>query len=166
MDNFTKEFVWSQFGAAIDTMENAINACPEEIWSDQKPYHQYWYVAYHTIFWMDYYLSESYEDFKPPQPYTMSEFDPSGLLPERVYTQAEMLSYLGHCSQKARNRINALNDESMKQFYDFKKYKLNIPELLLYTMRHIQHHAAQMNLILRQRTDSAPGWMFTSKVSL
>lgn len=32
-------------------------------------------------------------------------------------------------------------------------------ELLLYNMRHVQHHTAQLNLILRQETDSAPGWV-------
>jgi uncharacterized damage-inducible protein DinB len=32
-------------------------------------------------------------------------------------------------------------------------------ELLLYNMRHVQHHAAQMNMRLRQETDSAPKWV-------
>jgi uncharacterized damage-inducible protein DinB len=32
-------------------------------------------------------------------------------------------------------------------------------ELLLYNMRHVQHHAAQLNLLLRQKTDSAPNWV-------
>jgi uncharacterized damage-inducible protein DinB len=33
-------------------------------------------------------------------------------------------------------------------------------ELLLYNMRHVQHHAAQLNMLLRQRTNSAaPRWV-------
>ena len=32
-------------------------------------------------------------------------------------------------------------------------------ELLLYNMRHVQHHAAQLNLLLRQTTNSAPRWV-------
>ena len=32
-------------------------------------------------------------------------------------------------------------------------------ELLLYNMRHVQHHAAQLNMRLRQATDSAPDWV-------
>jgi hypothetical protein len=39
-------------------------------------------------------------------------------------------------------------------------------ELLLYSMRHVQHHAAQLNLLLRQRTDSAPGWINWTEVPL
>jgi len=30
-------------------------------------------------------------------------------------------------------------------------------------MRHVQHHAAQLNLILRQQIDSAPGWVAKAK---
>lgn len=32
-------------------------------------------------------------------------------------------------------------------------------ELLLYNMRHVQHHTGQLNLILRQKTGSAPRWV-------
>jgi uncharacterized damage-inducible protein DinB len=32
-------------------------------------------------------------------------------------------------------------------------------ELLLYDLRHLQHHTAQLNLLLRQRTNSAPRWV-------
>jgi uncharacterized damage-inducible protein DinB len=39
-------------------------------------------------------------------------------------------------------------------------------ELLLYNMRHVQHHAAQLNLILRQTIDSAPRWVGKAKMKL
>lgn len=29
-----KKIIWSQFDAAIDMLENSIDACPEEIWDD------------------------------------------------------------------------------------------------------------------------------------
>ena len=34
-----------------------------------------------------------------------------------------------------------------------------VAELLLYTMRHVQEHAAHLNMLLGQQTDSAPGWV-------
>jgi len=33
-------------------------------------------------------------------------------------------------------------------------------------MRHVQHHAAQLNLILRQTIDSAPTWVSKTKIKL
>ena len=36
MDDFWKASLWQQFGAAIDMLENALLACPDEIWSDRQ----------------------------------------------------------------------------------------------------------------------------------
>ncbi len=36
-------------------------------------------------------------------------------------------------------------------------------DMLENAMRHVQHHAAQLNLILRQKIDSAPGWVSRTK---
>jgi len=35
----------------------------------------------------------------------------------------------------------------------------SVLELLIYNLRHVQHHAAQLNLILRQDIDAAPEWV-------
>ena len=43
---------------------------------------------------------------------------------------------------------------------------MSIAELLLYNMRHVQHHAAQLHLILRQTIDSAPGWVSKAGIAL
>jgi uncharacterized damage-inducible protein DinB len=39
-------------------------------------------------------------------------------------------------------------------------------ELLLYNMRHVQHHAAQLNLLLRQGINDAPRWVSQTKKAL
>jgi uncharacterized damage-inducible protein DinB len=39
-------------------------------------------------------------------------------------------------------------------------------ELLLYNMRHVQHHAAQLNLLLRQGINDAPRWVSQTKKTL
>ena len=36
MDLLWKRVVWSQFGAAIDMLENALLACPEWLWQDKS----------------------------------------------------------------------------------------------------------------------------------
>jgi hypothetical protein len=38
-----------------------------------------------------------------------------------------------------------------------------VAELFLYNLRHVQHGAAQLNLILRQAIDSAPRWVARTK---
>ena len=165
MDDFWKNLIWRQFGAAIDMLENAIKACPDKVWGDLSP-QAFWYIAYHTIFFLDYYLSESEKGFTPPSPFTLSELDPSGLLPDRVYTSAELLAYLNHGRNKCRAVIAGMTDARAHQDCGFERRNMSIAELLIYAMRHVQHHAAQLNLILRQTTNSAPNWVSKAGVGL
>jgi hypothetical protein len=169
MDTTWKTTIWQQFGAAIDMLENALLACPDKVWSG--PAHrageqEYWYLAYHTLFFLDYYLSESADGFAPPAPFTLAELDPAGVLPERVYTKDELHAYLAHGREKCRATIEALTDERARQRCGFERPDVSVAELLLCVMRHVQHHAAQLNLILRQTAGSAPRWVGKTKRSL
>lgn len=166
MDTSWKAITWRQFGAAIDMLDNAIAACPDRVWGDRVGWHEFWYLAYHTIFFLDYYLSDPTKSFVPPAPFTLSELDPAGLLPERVYAKEELRNYLGHGRRKCRETIAALTDDAMSRPCGFERRDLSVAELLLYVMRHVQHHAAQLNLILRQTIDSAPAWIGRTKDTL
>ena len=165
-DTFWQETVWSQFGAAIDALENAIHACPDDLWDDRTQRAEFWYMVSHTLFWLDYYLSESFEDFVPPEPFGMEEMDPAGAMPPRPYTKAELQSYLEHGRAKCRARLIGLTDTEASRRIEFGKRDLSVAELLLYNMRHVQHHSAQLNFILREETDSAPRWTFKAKTEL
>ena len=159
--------VWGQFGAAIESMERAIDACPDELWGDRSRNPEYWYLVYHTLFWLDYYTSDREEGFTPPAPFTLAEMDPEGVLPERVYTKDEMRRYLEHGREKVRDRIAGMSDERSSGIRRLGSSNQGSEvELLLYSMRHVQHHTAQLNLILRQVTDSAPGWVGKTKTLL
>lgn len=154
-----KAFLWPQFGAAIDMLENAMLACPEELWSDRSRRPEFWYLVYHTLIFLDLYLDDSVEGFAPPAPITPEDLDPAGALPERPFTKDELRAYLEHGRRKCRETIAALTDEKAFQRCGFEWLDLTVAELLLYNMRHVQHHAAQLNLILRQTIDSAPRWV-------
>ena len=151
----------SQFVAALDMLENAIRACPEALWDDAgTPVPQgFWYLAYHTLFWLDYYLSERAEGFTPPAPFTLDELDPAGVYPERPYARSELLAYLAHGRDKLRGVLLSLDEAHAAEKCAFGSRKMSVFELHLYAMRHVQHHTAQLNLLLRQRTDSAPRWV-------
>jgi hypothetical protein len=159
IDETWKSAVWGQFGAALETLERAILACPPVLWGDRSRRPEYWYTAYHALFWLDLYLSEAPYDFAPPEPFGLEELDPAGLLPGRVYEKEELLTYLEHGRARCRKKIENLTGEESKRIFEFGTIKLGVAELLLYNMRHVQHHAAQLNVILRQTQDSAPRWI-------
>lgn len=163
MEESFKTVLWQQAGAAIDMLENAINMCPDLIWGDES---QFWYNAYHCIFYLDYYSTEEPQHFSPPEPYTLSEFDPEGAMPERVYTKKELLDYLEYGRQKCRSLIGRLTDEMAAKRFANEYRNYSILEVIMYNMRHVQHHAAQLNLLLRQKIEQAPRWVSIAKIPL
>jgi hypothetical protein len=163
VDTTLRKIIWEQLGGAIDMLENAMHACPDEVWRDRSRQPEFWYVVYHTLFFLDLYLSDSLEGFSPPAPFTLDELDPAGVLPEHVYTKDELQTYLEHGRRKAWDTIDALTEEKAREHAVFSSVEGSRLELLFYNLRHVQHHAAQLNLILRQTIDSAPRWVSRAK---
>ncbi|HEY7975919.1 MAG TPA: DinB family protein [Ktedonobacterales bacterium] len=170
METWLKTVLWQQFGAAIDTLDNALIACPDSLWR-QHVWHdpafptqgaEFWYVAYHALFWLDLYLSGSEEGFAPPAPFGLEELDPAGAMPARPYTREELRAYLAFARRKCHATLASLTDEQARQFVDFpwaKGRDFSYLELQLYTMRHVQEHAAQLSVILGQNAIHAgPSW--------
>ena len=166
MDAISKATLWRQFGAAIDMLDNAVGACPDEVWGDGPPAQAFWYLVYHTLFWLDYYLAGKPDGFAPPAPFTLDEMDPAGIYPDRVYTPAEMRAYLEHGRLKCRAVISRMTSEWADEPSGFERLGLTQGELLLYSLRHVQHHTAQLNLILRQRIGAAPRWVGKTALGL
>lgn len=176
-----KQILWNQFGAALDTLRSAIEMCPESVWSnpanwtetgEQKTFDNYkpefWYWAYHDLFWTDYYLSNQKEaDFQPPAPFDKGEFDDRGVIPPRVYTKEELLTYLEYCRSKLRTLINTMTEQSAMAPCQ-SDFRPDYPylEIFLYNMRHVQHHSAQLIMLLRQRINDAPRWVSRTKHQL
>jgi len=161
-----KTSLGQQFGAAIDMLENALRACPDALWDDRSRRPEFWYLVFHTLFFLDYYLSESAEGFVPPAPFSLDELDPAGVMPDHPYSKDELQRYLEHGRRKCRSTIEALTEAKARERRRFVSVEGSVVELLLYNLRHVQHHAAQLNLLLRQATDSAPRWVAKSGSAL
>ena len=156
-----KEAVASQYGAALDMLENAMRACPDAHWADAKLIvdQQFWYLVFHTLWWHDHYVSPTEASHRVPAPYTMDEGAPDYVYPPATYTRDQLLEFLEYGRQRCRDRIAGLTDESAAAPCGFERRNMSVLELLLYNLRHVQHHTAQLNLLLRQRIDSAPRWV-------
>ena len=171
MDSIWKTVLWQQFGASIDMLKAAIRNCPDQLWENSlwedpgmpRGSSAYWYITYHTIFWLDLYLSGSVEGFVPPSPFNLDELDPAGVLPDRVYTQQELLGYLAHARQKCRATIESLTEQRANQVCHFGWGQITFAGLLLDNMRHVQEHAAQLNMFLGQQTGLRSGWIARHK---
>jgi len=150
--------VWQQFGAAIDMLENAITACPDGLWAEEPAFCR---LAHHTLFFLVYYLSDDQPgatEYTPPPPFTKSEFE--DVPPVVTYRKDELLVYAGHGREKLRRQLTGNTAEELFEKRFVSEYRdLCLFELLLYNMRHVQHHTAQLNLLLRQHGVVPPDWV-------
>ncbi len=164
MEKIWKTSVWRQFGAAIDMLENALRSCPGELWEatlwDEPALPAsaaFWNLGYHTLFWLDLYLSGAVEGFAPPAPFTLDELE-AGKLP-RTFTREEILGYLAACRQKCQATVTGLTDEQARRICRFRWGEVPFAELLLYNLRHVQEHGAQLSLFLGQQKGLAARWV-------
>jgi hypothetical protein len=164
-----RDMLWRQFGAAIDMLAEALRDCPDELWEKQlwadQPdqwvaagFSTFWYLGYHTLFWLDLYLTGAEEGFAPPAPFDLIEMEAGEALP-RTYTRAELLGYLDVCRQRCHEVIGALTPEQASRRCRFAWGELSFGELQLYSLRHVQEHGAQLRMFLGQQTSSATRWV-------
>jgi hypothetical protein len=173
MEPGLKTDLWQQFGASIDMLDGALRACPDPLWrvrlwgeNSQRPdLAEFWYIAYHTLFWLDLYLSGAVDGFVPPAPFTLDELDPAGIVPETPYTREELGTYLEHDRTKCRNKIEALTDEQAQKRCTFPWGEVTYLGLILDSMRHVQEHSAQLNMILGQKIGWDPRWIAKTKTT-
>jgi len=166
MDKNLRKILWNQLGAAVDSLELAIKMCPEKVWGKKKYFQEFWYITYHTLFFLDYYLSDSDKGFKPPKPFTLSELDPAGVYPPKVYSKKGLLKYLEFGRRKARKKLKSMTNQKLFKRCGFERKDFTVAELMIYNTRHVQHHMAQLNLLLRQKLNDAPRWVSQTKIKL
>lgn len=165
-----RKVLWNQFGASIDMLKNIIVMWPDQYWNlTNKVY----YLSYHTFLFLDYYLTIPPTNYNAPLSFTMISPDKipayaiDDLLPARLYTKNEMLDCLESCRQKSKGVIFGLTEKNLEQRWSDQPddiagnatLKYSVLEILLYNLKHVQHHAGQLNLLLREETGRAAGWV-------
>lgn len=154
--------LWQQFGAALDMLANALQACPDDHWrdaiwadpTDAPEYTEFWFIGAHTLVWLDRYVSGTPAGFAPPPPLL------AGRLPAQPYTRAELLAYLAYLRGKSQAIFEGLTEAQANQVCQFPWGEpVSFAELQLYSMRHVQEHAAQLSLHLGRTVGAAPDWV-------
>jgi hypothetical protein len=177
MINTFKIVLRKNFAASIDMLKNAIVLCPEDHWKHNK---RFYYIAYHTTVFLDYYLTIPPKNFSASLSYTLQEPEniPSDavddVVPDKIYTKEELITYVEYVREKCTQIISQLTEEKLNARWIDESgdmdlslagsgtLEYSILEIFFYNLRHVQHHAAQLNLLLRQAIDKAPDFISQS----
>jgi hypothetical protein len=155
MIDVVKESLIHQYEAALAMAGACVDECPDAAWNAPVGNLAFCQVAFHAVFFADYYLGEGEHGFRE-QPFHREhpDFfrDYEELQPRRqelLYGKSGVTAYLAHCRRKAAEAIGAETAESLAGPSGFERRRCSRLELHVYNVRHIQHHAAQLSLRLR-----------------
>lgn len=154
-----KAILESQFAAAWRMFINCVELCPESHWDEPVAKYPFWLVAYHTLYCTDGYLERHENDFKlDPRFHPGGAADIEGEYPSKQFTQAELLVYAAHCTEKAKRIFAKETPESLAGDCGFARRKMCRAELYIYNTRHVEHHTGQLSAVVR-RAGADPKWV-------
>jgi hypothetical protein len=160
----TKEIIQSQYQASLKMLLDAIDQCPQHLWSDPKDKNQFWHIAYHALFYTHLYLQVSEDEFRSWEKH-IEDYHSLGSLPGssadetasgKPYSKDELLAYLTFCQQEIDDKVAAVNLEAESGFSWIPFNKL---ELQFYNIRHLQHHTGEICDRLGTRAGIGVHWV-------
>ena len=162
----TRAILKSQYHASLQTLKQAIERCPDELWSRQDDHaNAFWHIAYHTLFFTHLYLMKEEKGFEAWEHHRehYQRFDGPQWQPHEPvktgehYTKQQVLEYWSLCDGMVDAAVDAMDlDAESCGFWWYEMPKL---EHQLVNLRHIQHGAAQLGDRLRPVTGEGVDWV-------
>ncbi len=144
-----KQIVVSQFEAALAMLNQCIAACPPEHWEGRIANDSFRYIAYHTLFFADFYLSANEASFQLRDLHHRGG-DERGEAASPGLSKEETLAYVPIVRQKLLESLAAETEQSLAGPCGISWRKTSRAELHLYNLRHVQHHVGAMFAYLRR----------------
>ncbi len=156
-----------QFQAALSTVDQTISRCPDAEWHESHGDYPFSQVVFHTLFFTDYYLERSAESFRAQvfhrtHPDLFQDYEElAPRLPRNTYDRVACAEYLQFCMNKVSTVIPADTEDTLNGPSGFGNRPFTRGELYIYTLRHVQHHAAQLGLRVQSLTGRELDWVST-----
>jgi hypothetical protein len=134
----------TQYHAALAMLRQAIEVCPDHLWTEGESPRSFWRIAYHALYYGHWYLqpnSEAFQRWELSRDGAASLWDPP--TDELIYTKDQLLSYCDLLDAAIDSGVDALDldaDNSGFDWYDMPKL-----DHQLVNLRHIQQHAGQLS---------------------
>ena len=158
----------SQYHAALAMLRDAVQRCPDALWTADDHTNAIWQLAYHTLFFTHLYLQPDEAAFRPWEGHQSDVQHPDAIL-RRVdatselaplpepYTKDQILAYWRSCDDMVDDAVDALGLLAAESGFHW--YRMPKLDLQIVNVRHIQHHAGQLADRLRAAADVGGEWV-------
>ena len=130
-------------------MNQCVAACPDEHFEAKVANGTFRWVAYHTLFFTDLYLSRDERSFELRDLHHRGGDEREDVLSPGL-SRDETICYVAICRQKAIDTLAAETPETLAGPSGVSYRKFSRGELHIYSIRHIQHHTGQLSAFLRR----------------
>ena len=149
-------------------LRETIERCPDGVWLSKEHLNSFWQIAYHALFFTHLYLQPNEAAFRPWKHHQSEVQNPDGiggepdpkstlpLIPE-PYTKAQVLEYWMVCDAMVDDAIDAIDLTSIESGFSW--YKVPKLEHQIISIRHIQHHMAQLADRVRSSAGIGTKWV-------
>lgn len=142
-----------QYQAGLKMLRQAIEVCPDKLWTAGRHPRTFWRIAYHTLFFTHLYaqVDESrYTPWNGEQTRAQDLWDEDEAPEEPAWSRQKMVSYLDFVDENIDRWVDEMDLESTDCGIPWYK---NFPKLdhQLLNIRHIQGHVGQLSELLMAR---------------
>ncbi len=149
-----------QYEAALSMLKEAMASCPPEHWEANIARWPARFVAFHTLYWADIYLStnvkefESHEFVMEGRGLPFGQPFPEGEIP-RGLSVPRAVEYADFCIAKARAVLQSESEADLAGDSGFER-PFSRAEMHIYNIRHIQHHTGAISAHVRRLVAEFP----------
>lgn len=164
-DRVINSNIISQLLASLYMLKNCIDLCPITEWNEKHNDYPFSQVVFHTLFDCDYNLCDTELEFKEQYFHKANttifddyeELEASKAI--KVYGKIFINEYYDHCRIKTIATIEIETFRNMLESNSDVRKNMTKLERYLNSIRHIQHHAAQLGLRLQFITGKEMDWI-------
>ncbi len=160
-DSLFLDICRNDYHAVFQMTRRAIELCPDSMWDERTDEPPFWQQAYHTVFYTDFYLSDSPDAFQDPS-ITDERAADLKTKPSNIPSQEQLLNYLEAVSEKCDVVLHKLTAEQLEGENSFPWTGPNLGRRMTYNIRHAQHHVGWLNSMLSRKTGKAADWVITA----
>lgn len=143
------------FSRTSKMLFQSINACPDEIWETASEGYPFWQQAYHAIYWVDVWMSESIYKFEKPEGFYTKSYELDNAC-AKVFSKNQVIDYCNIVFKKCDDYFEKLNDIDLYERNTFFDKNLTTFDRIMGQIRHVSYHIGYMDCILKKYTGNFP----------
>lgn len=146
------------YSAIIGMLREAIEGCSAELWAERSDEPPFWQQAYHTLWYLDFYLSNAPRSFQGP---TLAQERAQNLDVQSgtvIPSREQILQYLEQVNAKCGRVLAETASQPLDGENVFHWTGPTYAHRLIYNMRHAQDHVSALRSMLTRKKGKSPPW--------